>query len=637
MDPIDTFFEKEEVMKEKKGKAVMDTNEKSNVDETQDLGRALFNRRSFIAGTIAAATAMTATAASLPAFGSSIIGEAEATGGDIAPGDVAALGTGPNIADSDIAEVIDCDVVVVGCGISGLAATRSCAEQNLKTFCVEKKLAPAIHGFDAAINNSSLAMDMGIYNDPTEVLKSYQRRTCGRANYRILSHWTHGSGKAFDWYLEPKRDDAEFIERINVWCTPAWDEHNPENDIEPYFLGTCNFQEDPSNPIGSPHWIALGNANMEAAIAAGAEFLFTHAVIKLDTDATGKVTGCFVKDLDGVIKKYVTSKGVILATGGAAQFGAGGELIHKVFAPQCYKNWMLVNGEEPRWEQEFEILPDPRSSISGTTGDGQLMAVWVGAQMDAYADTSMGSSESAIGGTCTLSVDQAGERFWNEDMGIWVKHDTVFNLPGRVCYDIIDVNWRDMLKAQAWGHRNFYYTDRDVSVGWSGFDYVDAIHGDLLNGVGVVDGDNLSTVYHGKFYGADTLEELADMIGVPQETFLKTVARYNKYCDQGFDEQFGVDPLKLMPIKEAPFFACVGSAGAVMGAYAGLVTNGQFQVLHREKGVPIEGLWAVGNCGGQKFAPMYNALMGGMNHGGGLTYGYYCGLYVAGKEVDLGF
>jgi hypothetical protein len=264
------------------------------------------------------------------------------------------------------------------------------------------------------------------------------------------------------------------------------------------------------------------------------------------------------------------------------------------------------------------------------------MAAWIGAQIDAFADTGMGSAESAIGGTCALGVSKLGERFWNEDMGIWIKHDTVMNLPDRISYDIIDVNWRDKLKAQTWGHRNFYYTDRDVSVGWSGYDYVDKFHEDFLAGVGNPEG--ITPELSGNLvYGANTLEELADFIGVPKDRFLATVERYNRYCDQGFDEEFGVDPLKLMPIKEAPFFACVSSARPVMSAYAGMVTNGKFQVMHRDKGLPIEGLWAIGNCGGQKFAPMYNALMGGMNHGGGLTYGYYCGLYVAGKEVDLGF
>jgi len=610
-----------------------------------DLGRLQFNRRAFIKAALASAGA--AAAAAVPLAGctpantgggsSAAAGAAgtDAAAGAIAPGDVSALGLPPEVPEDSITEVIECDLVVVGTGISGLATTRSAAENGAKVIAIEKKGSISIHGFDVAINNSSIAEAQGIHNDPKDIMHEYQRRTVGRANYPIVKHWAKGSGEAFEWYLGPKKDDAEFLSHLTIYCAPAWPEHKPENDLTQYFLGTVSFKEDPANPIGSPYWIGLGEANQAAAEAAGAEFHFLRAVFKLLTDDSGKVTGCLANDEDGNIYQYNTAMGVVLASGGAAQFGAGSELIHKVFVPQLYKNYVIATGEEPAWEKMFEILPDPAQAIGGTTGDGQLMGVWVGAQMDAWADSAMGSCESGIGGTCSLSVNQLGERYWNEDMGIWQKHDAVFNQPGRICYDIIDTNWMDYLKFQTWGHRNFAYVDAEVAVGWNGFDYAKQFDTEFREGIGNPDGIVPTLDPHaGIVYGAETLEELADIIGVPKDAFLATVERYNSFVDAGEDSDFGCDPLKLMPVKEGPFFACSGPAAPAMGAYAGLVTNGKFQVMHTE-GRPIEGLWAVGNCGGAKFSPSYSTMMGGMNHGPGLTYGYYCGKYATGQTVEI--
>ncbi len=626
--------------------------ENKNVDsreeEAQDLGRSMFNRRAFIKSTMASVGALAAVgvaggslvACSSGDSGATDSGAADsgaAAGGQgqtIMPGDVSALGAPPEIADADIVETIQCDLVVVGAGISGLATTRSAAEAGAKVINIEKKGMIAIHGFDVAINNSFLATDQGIYNDPKKVMNEYQRRTVGRANYSIIKQWAKGSSEAFDWYLAPKRDDAEFMSHLTIYCAPAWSEHDPANDLTQYFLGTVSFKEDPQG-IGSPYWLELGDENQRLAEEAGAEFHFLRAVIKLEQDDSGKVIGCFAKDQEGAIYKYETTMGVVLASGGACQFGAGSELIHKVYAPELYKNYVLATGEEPAWETQFEILPEPSQAIGGTTGDGQLMASWLGAQMDAWADTAMGSAESGIGGTCALSINQLGERYWNEDMGIWQKHDAVFNLPGKICFDIIDVNWRDKLKYQTWGHRNFAYVDAEVVVGWNGFDYVNQFHDEFLQSVGNPEGIIPTLDPHaGVVYGAETLEELAEIIGVPYDTMKATIDRYNSFCDQGSDDDFGCDPNKLMPIKTAPFFACSATARPAMAAYAGLVTNGKYQVMHTE-GYPMEGLWAVGNCGGAKFSPSYSTMMGGMNHGPGLTYGYYCGKYATGQEVNI--
>ena len=48
------------------------------------------------------------------------------------------LGAAPEVAESDIAETLDCDVLVVGAGTSGLFAACSAAENGAKVLVIEK-------------------------------------------------------------------------------------------------------------------------------------------------------------------------------------------------------------------------------------------------------------------------------------------------------------------------------------------------------------------------------------------------------------------------------------------------------------------------------------------------------------------
>ncbi len=218
--------------------------------------------------------------------------------------------------------------------------------------------------------------------------------------------------------------------------------------------------------------------------------------------------GVIGKNADEYFHQVNISKAVILTTDGFCQFGAGSEIMYKVYAPTLYKDYVAVTGTQPSWEPMFAVNPGP---ISGDTGDGQLMAVWAGAAMNPYGDVAMGSAESGIGGTVALCINQNGGRFWNEDMGICEKHNQLMYQPGHVSYDIIDVNWRDRLPYQKTSHRNLQVTDQLVAVGWTSTYYIDNFHKEFMSSIGVKEGIVPSLDSHaGTVYGANTLEELAD-------------------------------------------------------------------------------------------------------------------------------
>lgn len=67
----------------------------------------------------------------------------------------------------------------------------------------------------------------------------------------------------------------------------------------------------------------------------------------------------------------------------------------------------------------------------------------------------------------------------------------------------------------------------------------------------------------------ETLEELARNMGVPEETFLATVERYNALCHKGHDDDFYKLPNYLKPLQNSPFFA-IRSHMATDGVFGGL-------------------------------------------------------------------
>ncbi len=55
-------------------------------------------------------------------------------------------------------------------------------------------------------------------------------------------------------------------------------------------------------------------------------------------------------------------------------------------------------------------------------------------------------------------------------------------------------------------------------------------------------------------YKADTIEELAGLLGVPADELQKTIDRYNELCDKGADVDFGKKSAYMHKIVTAPFW-----------------------------------------------------------------------------------
>ena len=89
---------------------------------------------------------------------------------------------------------------------------------------------------------------------------------------------------------------------------------------------------------------------------------------------------------------------------------------------------------------------------------------------------------------------------------------------------------------------------------------------------------------------ADTLEELADGLGLPREEFLAQVERYNSYCETGLDDEFHKDKRFLLPVKQPPFYG-IKNEPYTLCITGGLNTDIQMHVCDNQND-PIPGLYA---------------------------------------------
>ena len=128
---------------------------------------------------------------------------------------------------------------------------------------------------------------------------------------------------------------------------------------------------------------------------------------------------------------------------------------------------------------------------------------------------------------------------------------------------------------------------------------------------------------------ADDLETLADYIGYDDEqkaNLLASVATWNEMCANGQDTQYGKDPACLFPIDTPPYYAFRQNAGMV----GGLMTD-RYQNVLNEQCEPIPGLYATGNCCGQRFGNGYFTQTPGNSLGIAITLGRELGKHLASK------
>jgi 3-oxosteroid 1-dehydrogenase len=140
---------------------------------------------------------------------------------------------------------------------------------------------------------------------------------------------------------------------------------------------------------------------------------------------------------------------------------------------------------------------------------------------------------------------------------------------------------------------------------------------------------------------AESLEDLADRLGIDSDELVSTVSRFNKAARSGVDPDFhrgesawdvawgdphhGPNP-SLGTVETPPFYALEITAGA-LATKGGLRVNDRAEVLSvRPPFAPIPGLYAAGNCSSAAVPGAYQGP--GATIGAALTFGFIAGCEV---------
>ena len=485
------------------------------------------------------------------------------------------------ISEDEISETVEADIVIVGAGTAGVVAAHSAAEAGAKVILLEKTDSISARGHDVGCIGTKLHKEAGVEINISEMREYYAQVTASKTNLDLFNIWANHSGEVVDYYIDAmaKRDIPFYLvdvaEELYTSTNPCIREYQTAVDFN--VKGKGQLTEDGENI--NHRFIRIIS---EMALDLGADIRFNTKAEQLIREENGPVTGVIASDSEGNYTRFNASKAVILATGGITE----NKDMLKVWAN------MAVNCKQI-------LFPDR----GGNEGDGICMGMWVGAAQQKGNSAIMGlPSAAAIGGYLSsgdkkwdrlgwLNVNLNGERYTNEKCSGPRGVFAALQQPECTCYSIYDAEFEAKVKVQ----------NPRISLG-------DTIQADIDK-----------SLKEGTLFKADTIEDLAQAIGVPVDKFKATIARYNDLCALGEDPDFSKVSNCLNTVETPPYYASLVKC-AVLVVIFGLNVDSHARVCN-EYDEPIDGLYAIGNVMGNMFTDSYPYLVPGISHGRCVTFG----------------
>lgn len=534
-------------------------------------------------------------------------GGAIVEGGDVAVtddvtvgGNTDWLGTAPEVAESDITETIETDVLVVGAGNAGLMTAARAASQGAKVLVIEKGMSSMNERHWIGAVGTTAAKEAGVEVDKNKLVAELCRYASHRCDERLIRLWVNHSGEAMDWY-------QEVVKQYNpdVKFHMEWDVGKGGHDT--YYVPATmhNFQDDIPEHDYSSATAEYGFASLQQCVTDnGGEIVYEVAMVKLEQDG-GKVTGVIAKAGDGHYIRIKAAKGVALCCGG---YAADKQML-ATLNPDAYQS----------------IVGSDASALD--TGDGIRAAMWVGADKDpdptvmlfdrgiiAPNETVDGNWEKSgymhLGSEPWLKVNLNGERFMNEYMPYDLVLHAAASQPYHTYCTVWDSKYPEDVERFATHGCSRLYPHVNGTAPVFPIEYIEGMNADLQD--------------QGYIVQADTVEELADKLGLPKDTFTATVDRYNELAAKGEDEDYGKEDYRLSTLSEAPFYGVRQSGGYLICTMDGIQIDDNMHALdHDFKAIP--GLYVIGDMSGNYFSGSYPCLMAGAAAGRSATFGRFAG------------
>lgn len=545
---------------------------------------------------------------------------------------------------------MEADVVAIGSGIGGLSAAITAADNGASALVIERSDqvggVTALSMGEVWVAGNHHAAEFGVEDSVDSGFRYLKRLSMDYGSDAAILNMVANAHEALKYFedriglrMEVIRDCPDYYYKVSndavaegrmLECAPfsgaslgEWQTRTRVSPQMPYGL-THHDMFSAGGVANMMKWdfekMATRLTNDERCLGTGLAAYFVKGALDRDiplltgadaqeliSDGTRVVGVRMVQDGKDIFVK--ANKAVVVAVSSYEQ----NQDLNKTLSRQLEQGSMLfpgINGAHFR-------LAGPLGARVASVPDITSLGVTVEGVEDASGDLLWNSALPVIGQPHTIVVNRAGKRFGNEAFyrSFYYTIDQIDGAtqthPNFPCWVVID---SQVLEKYP------FFTQTP------GQDWNDAL--------GVK---------------AESLGELARLIGVDAAGLEETVARFNANAEQGVDPDFGRgtqpwsvwmcgDPhhkpnANLGPLVKGPFYAVeLKRMGGTGIAAAGLMVDHQCRVVGwNDK--PIEGLYAAGNS----VARMETGavMQSGISNARGMTYGWLAARHATGQASDL--
>ena len=466
----------------------------------------------------------------------------------------------------------DFDVVVVGSGAAGLSAALAATEDGATVLVAEAE------GIVGGSSRLSGGLMMGAGTRYQRALGIEDSPEALFHDYMTLNQW---------------KVESAVVERLTQRAGQAV-EWLGDHGVE--FYDQMVYGGDETVPrVHCP--IGRGQAVVDTLYArcreAGVEFALGQRIDRLVVQ-DGVVHGVAVGGDE------ITAGAVVIASGG---FGANEEKRRELFPSVFETGWSYYIGADGARGDALDFTREVDAQVTGYNRGLRLLHTDFDKMYEAY-----------IPGWLIL-VNRDGRRFCNETAPYGIM-DGLLAEQGDVAFAIFD--HRRLVEATELGVARYKQSipgsTKRQSPHWN-LDIIEMMQKE------------------GKVHVADSVDSLAEKIGVPAAHLLATVDRVNELHARHEDADYLKDPKFLEPIAEGPFYAVEVRPATCCFTACGLRIDRDAQVLD-SSGRPIPGLYAAGEVTGGVIGPRY--VGSGNSYGNCVTMGRVAGQSAAALAAGVG-
>ncbi|MBR2834816.1 MAG: FAD-binding protein [Coriobacteriales bacterium] len=477
-------------------------------------------------------------------------------------------------------EEIICDFVVAGAGMCGYCAAIKAAELGCTNIVLLEK--------NSFIGGSSLYAE-GIFGngddfqkeqgfepaDPEKIFEEELQWSHGVIRADLFKNYIYESGEYINWLIEK-----------GVIFTGIGDAGTGNHCMHGYLGGNATS--------------AIEILSAYAKENYGIEALLETPAVDLLMDGNTCV-GARARTPEGKLIDYKAPT-VCLATGG---IGSNDDMMEEYTKLELGK-WRHLGAAG----QDGDAITMVEKTIHGRAKNVCAANMWLtidGAPVMSVVNNVAGQEGSNIW------INQKGVRFMNESLAqqFFVCNNLVHG-QGRA-YSLFDQDHVEFFK------------NTGTTCFWSGFCYgfqpIATVQEDLDEAAA---DDSIALA---KF---DTLDEVAEYMGVDAATLKETVDNWNAQVEAGVDSEFGKAGAPLCKVATAPFYTAKLKTG-VLNSVGGVRVDTDGCVMAPD-GTHIEGLYAGGNAASGFTGEVYGMAAPGSNQGPAVYLGLLAGKAAAARK-----